>query len=361
MGISIKESNGIFVINSTSSKTQNISLNIQDSGTAFRFLLARLASIENKKSLLNAGKQLRKRPIQPLIQILEKMNANIDNSDFPIKIIGKKLLGGKIELRGDVSSQFISALLLIAPSYKNDLEIKIINKIISKSYLDLTIRIMKDFGVNVDFNENSLHLKKNQKYINLRKYTVEPDCSSAAYFWALGTIVDTEFYTEISEISAQPDFKFLQILKQMGAEVERVENLLKVSAKSVSGIEVDMGNMPDQVPTLAVLALMADSKTVIKNIAHLKYKESNRIHDLLENIKKLGGNINYKNGNLMIYPLKNRPNKTEIDAFNDHRIAMAFSLLKAKYKDISISGLDAVAKSYPDFQKKFTQIIDKKL
>ena len=332
-------------------------LYIKDSGTGFRFLLTRLVVEKGLETTIDVSPQLQKRPIKPLVKILNKMGAEIDDQEFPIKIKGNDLKGGKIEIPANISSQFISSLLLIAPCYEQDLEITLTGEIVSRPYIEMTLQIMDDFGIESDFIGNKIQIKSGQKYFNLSYYHIEPDFSSACYFWALGALSNNFVCTSgWFQKSIQADFQFLEILKKMGAEIVIKDDKICITKGSLSGIDIEMKNMPDQVPTLSFLALFAESKTIIRNIGHLKYKESDRISALLKEIKKLGGNIEFKENSLTIYPLVKSPANVFLETYNDHRMVMSLSILKAVFPYLTIKNMDSVTKSYPDFFEDFNRI-----
>jgi len=209
---------------------------------------------------------------------------------------------------------------------------------------------MRDFGAIVDFDGRRLFIQAGQKYNDLAEYKIEPDYSSACYFWALGALSRSVVSTNtIDKASLQPDYKFLTILEKIGAMIEIGENMISVSHKNLKGISIDMRDMPDQVPTLAVLSLFADSKTTITNIEHLKYKESNRVEALITELSNIGANVKYNNGILTINPLVTIPKAIILETYNDHRLVMAFHILKILFSHVSISNVSSVDKSYPKF------------
>jgi len=278
------------------------------------------------------------------------MDSKIELKGDSLIINGALLEGGVFNLPADISSQFISSLLLIAPSYKNDLELFLEGEVVSRSYIDMTIMIMRDFGVIVDFDGKRIFIKAGQKYNDLEEYKIEPDYSSACYFWALGALSRSVVSTNtINTTSLQPDYKFLTILINIGTKIEIEKDKICVSHGKLKGISVDMRDMPDQVPTLAVLALFADSKTTITNIEHLKYKESNRIEALITELSRIGADINYKNGTLTTNPLNHIPEVITLNTYKDHRLVMAFHILKILFPQISINNTSSVDKSYPNF------------
>ncbi len=323
---------------------------INDSGTAYRFLTARVAAIYKSKYKINISDQLKRRPIETLTHILNLMNASIQIEDDSLRVRGSHLKGDIIDVSADISSQFISSLLLIAPSYKNDLELFLEGNIVSRSYIDMTIKIMQDFGVIVDFDGSRIFIEAGQEYNDLSEYTIEPDFSSACYFWALGALSRSVISTNtISKTSLQVDYEFLSILEKMGAKIVIGEDNISVSRGELIGISVDMIDMPDQVPTLAVLALFADSKTTIINIEHLKYKESSRIDSLVAELSSIGAKISYNGGMLTINPLSRIPGNETLCSYNDHRFVMAFHILKMIFPQLIVTNASSVDKSYPNF------------
>ncbi|NQT65175.1 MAG: hypothetical protein HQ554_03240, partial [FCB group bacterium] len=223
---------------------------IKDSGTAYRFLTARTASIRRSQYIINISDQLKQRPIKLLLDILNKMGAVVEfNGDY-LKIEGTLPQGGILDVPADISSQFISSLLLIAPSYKNDLELFLEGEVVSRSYIDMTIKIMQDFGVIADFDGSRIFIQAGQEYNDIDEYTIEPDYSSACYFWALGALSKSVVSTNVlNKTSLQPDYQFLTILEKIGAKIKVEKDKISVSRGELKGISIDMKNTPDQVPT----------------------------------------------------------------------------------------------------------------
>ena len=350
LGLKFDKSPDTWIITPPAKLKRKGKLVIRDSGTAYRFLTARTASIRRSQYIINISDQLKQRPIKQLLDILNKMGAAVEYNGDSLKIKGTLPQGGILDVSTDISSQFISSLLLIAPSYKNDLELFLEGESVSRSYIDMTIKVMQDFGVIADFDGSRIFIQAGQEYNNINEYTIEPDYSSACYFWALGALSKSVVSTNtLNKISLQPDYQFLTILEKIGAKIEIEQDKINVSRGELKGISIDMRNIPDQVPTLAVLALFADSKTIITNIEHLKYKESNRIEALISELSRTGVNISYNNGILTINPLDRIPGNEILATYNDHRLVMAFHILKMIFPQLSITNASAVAKSYPNF------------
>ena len=355
--IKVRKKDNFYQIIPKIRKTNNLVLNPRNSATAFRFLLAKSATLPNSETKIILSSQMRKRPHKRFYEILKKLGAEILEFDSFIIVKGTNLNGGRVIIPANISSQFISALLLIAPVYKQDLILELEGEIVSKKYIELTLKIMKDFGVETRFMQNQILVHSGQKYENPGIYRIEPDYSSAAYFWALGSVSENFICTkEIFPKTVQADFRFRKILQQMGAEIKISNDKICIKSKKLKGIEIDMKDMPDQVPTLAVLALLAESQTIIKNISHLRYKESDRINALIAEIRKIGGKIEYSDNNLVIYPLENPPRKVIINSHDDHRITMSFQILKEMFPYLEINGKKAVEKSFPDFFVKLNQL-----
>lgn len=357
LGFQDKKSKDHHEISSNYSLLKKVDLFIKDSGTAWRFLLVRLACWEGLESTLNVSEQLLKRPIKPLIDVLINLGAEIEADSFPIKIRGKKLSGGEISIPADISSQFISSLLLAVPSLESELILKLEGNPVSTSYINMTLKIMRDFGIKFIYDRNVIRVPAGQQYRIDKIYDVEPDFSSACYFWAMGGLSQNWICTNnFSGTSLQADYGFLDILKKIGADVQIHPDRICLRRKNLHGIEIDMRDMPDQVPTLAVLAIFADSPTVISGIEHLRYKESDRISALIEELNKMRVEIKYEDDKLTIFPnLKINENVT-LNTHDDHRIALALHILKFINPQIQISETDCFAKSYPNFLTDFKSI-----
>jgi len=189
-----------------------------------------------------------------------------------------------------------------------------------------------------------------------REFSVEPDASSAAYFWAAAAVTGEEIKVKgLKRSSNQPDIKFLDVLEKMGCTVEEEDDGIKVKGGELEGIEIDMNNMPDQVPTLAVISLFAKGKTHIFNVPHLRGKESDRLKAMATEIRKLGGKVEEKEDGLIIEGGK-KLHGAQIETYNDHRIAMSFAVAKLKVKDIEIKGKECVSKSFPNFWEVWERV-----
>lgn len=358
LGCSARIVNNSLTLTSPPHFSQNAKLFIKDSATGLRFLLALLASTPKFSSTLDASAQLRNRPLIPLIKALRVAGAQIDDSRYPLIIKGKKLSASQIPLDVSISSQFLSAILLTAPQFSPEFSLKIKGTPVSWGYTLMTINLLKDFGILVKQNGNTIYIESHSKLINPKIYQVEVDYSCAAYFFALASITDKKVFIPGNLAkSYQPDAGFAQILSDMGADISASNQGTMIKRNKLKGISIDMKNMPDQVPTLAVLGLLAESPLQMHNISHLKYKESNRIKALIKEIKQLNGKIEYENGSLKVFPLKSPPPAITICSHADHRIAMAFSLLLNRYPYLAIDKPEVVRKSFPNFWQEYDKLM----
>ncbi|KQC06548.1 MAG: hypothetical protein APR54_01585 [Candidatus Cloacimonas sp. SDB] len=331
---------------------------IKNSGTALRFLLTRLAFIPGLDSVVDASEQLRSRPVKPLVNILKNSGVQFKNDKLPLSFRGINFRGGNYNVSVSISSQFVSSLLLCSSQLEQDLIIHYSGTPVSVSYIDLTRDILQDFGIKVEKQNNSYRVQRGQKITIPDEYRIEPDLSSAAYFFALGAVNEGEVKVQVPDRSKQPDHKFLKILEEMGAKIEYDGNLVTVKKDRLTGIKADMNTMPDQVPTLACLALLADSPTEIYGIDQLQYKESDRLMALLQELPKLGSSLRYEGNRLHVTPLRSEPTECRLETHHDHRLIMSFSLLKQVFPQINLSGRKAVLKSFPHFFKLLASLRD---
>jgi len=324
-----------------------------NSGSTIR-MVAPLAALAQTKVILDGDSRLRQRPIGELLSALESLGArarSLGNNGYPpIEIQGGKLGGGEVTIPGRVSSQHISALLMIAPYTENGLRIKIAEGLHSRPYIDITLDVMRDFGVeaaNQDYQE--FLVKGGQRY-QAKRYRIEGDYSSAAYFLAAGAIGGKPVTVKnLKTDSVQGDRYLLNILSHMGCSVEYQKEQVRISRRDeLIGVTVDMGDYPDIVQTVAVVAAYAHGKTKITNIGHLRFKETDRISDTAAELGKMGVKIKVADNAMVIYGGK--PRGAEIEAHNDHRMAMSLSIAALFAEGDSImNGAEAVTKSYPRF------------
>ncbi len=332
-----------------------------NSGTSMRFLTA-VASLGKGMYTLTGTKRMQERPIQDLIDGLSQTGVyarSVNNNGCPpVEVKGGKVEGGGIGLKCKTSSQYLSALLLIAPYTEKGLEINVTQGPVSRPYVDMTVDVMEKLGIKVmrDGYER-FEVQGGQAY-RAGEYVVEPDCSQAGYFWAAAAITGAGIKVKgISRNSCQGDVRFTQLLDAMGCNVLYEPDGIKVSGGPLSAIVADMADMPDMVPTLAVVAAFAEGTTVITNVAHLKAKESDRLGSVVKELSRMGIEASCSDTGMVIKG--GNPCGAEIDTYGDHRIAMSFAIAGLKVPAVFIKDEKCVEKSFPDFWKVFNGLYQK--
>ena len=336
---------------------RDYNLNADLSGTTMRFMLA-LCSMLPGRQTLHGGARLHERPIGKLVEALRQLGANIDylgqDGYPPLLVSAPGLKSGKVRLDGSESSQYLSALLMIAPLV-GDLSIEITGGLISKPYADMTIETMKEFGVSaVNDNYERYTVAGGQSY-TCSQYNVEGDVSSASYFFAIAALTGSTLTLEnMNPESLQADMGFLKILEDMGNSVTASQQSITLDGKGVRPVNVDMQNCPDQAQTLAVLAAFAGGTTTINGIGSLRIKETERIKALEQELAKMGIDTSSTTDSLTIRGAQPKP--AVIATYNDHRMAMAFAVAGTKLSGMAIEEPDVVGKTFPDFWKKLEAI-----
>jgi len=339
---------------------QPLDIYLGNAGTAMRPLCAALAASEGEFTLTGEPR-MKERPIGHLVDALFQLGANveyIENKDYPpVKINGKTLMGSSVSIDGSISSQFLTAILMIAPLLKTDTTINIEGELVSKPYIDITLDIMNRFGVNVQNNNyQSITVKGNQSYQSVDKYMVEGDASSASYFLAAGAIKGGEITVHgVGRLSVQGDKNFADILEKMGAEVIWNDESITVKAKPLTAVDMDMNHIPDAAMTIATTALFAKGTTTIRNIYNWRVKETDRLTAMATELRKVGAEVIEGDDYISITPptfLKH----AEIDTYNDHRVAMCFSLVALGEKPVTINDPKCTAKTFPDYFDKLAAV-----
>lgn len=338
-------------------KKKEYKLNAGLSGTTIRFILA-LSCVVPGIKIITGEESLNKRPIGELAGALKDLGAEIEYLDKlgypPLKVKSSCLPVKNTRLHGDISSQFFSALLMIAP-FIGGIEIEVIGNQISKPYIDMTLDLMNYFGIKVK-NENykKYIVRSGQKY-SRKDYVVEGDYSSAGYFLAIAVLTKSQLTLKnLNDDSAQADKNFLEILKQLDAEVKFIKKGLEVQGSGVKAINISMENCPDQVQTLAVLLAFAKGKSVITGVRSLRIKETERILALQNELSKMGIKTESTIDSLTIYGGNPRP--AVINTYNDHRMAMSFAVAGTILDGMVINNPEVVTKTFPDFWKKLESI-----
>ena len=338
--------------------TNNQTIDVHHAGTAMRFLTAYFASQENKSITLTGSLRMKERPIKILVDALKQLGANIEyleNDGFPpIKITGQKLNTSKVSLPSNVSSQYISALLLIAPSLQNGLELELIGEITSISYINMTLKLLNEMGVETSFIGNIIIVNPKAQDPSSKTIVVESDWSSASYFYSIialskaGTQIEL---TSFNKTSLQGDAILATIYEQMGVETlfdEGKITLLNTKKFENRAIVLDLNDTPDIAQTIAVTAFGLGIECQLTGLHTLKIKETDRLEALQKELSKMGALISITNDSLYLAPSRSIPSGESIATYNDHRMAMAFAPLALKGA-INIENADVVSKSYPNF------------
>jgi 3-phosphoshikimate 1-carboxyvinyltransferase len=328
-----------------------------NSGTSMRFLTA-LAALGEGEYLLTGTERLCQRPLGELLTALGEIGVRVASEKGdgcpPVRVTGG-LIGGKARLSGAISSQYLSALMFIGPLAPKGLEIDITGELVSRPYVDLTLEVLGGFGISY-YREGYRYfeLPGGQSYLS-REYEIEADASSASYFWAAAALTGGRVtIANLSLESSQGDAAFPEVLGRMGCAIESTLAGLTVQGGPLQGVTVDMGTMPDLVPTLAVLAAFATGDTVITGVAHLRHKESDRLAAVAAELGKLGIEARETADGLIIRG--GAPKGAVIHTYNDHRIAMSFAVAGLKIPGVAIEDPECVAKSFPDFWQFFKQL-----
>lgn len=329
---------------------------VGNAGTAMRFL-STFACLANGTTVLNGDGQMQQRPIGDLLAALRTagIKSACNNGFPPVTIYGGNFSGGRIGINATISSQYASSILLCAPYARRQVILHIKGGISSLPYIDMSLHVMRSFGAEVEVIDlHNYHVSNSQKYVG-REFTVEADATSATYFFAAAALSQGRVHvSNLSSDSLQGDLKFLNVLSDMGCTITKEENGIEVHGSKLLGIEVDMNSMPDCVPTLAVVAAFAEGSTRISNVAHLQYKETNRLKALAIELKKIGAGVELLEDGLIIHPRQLQG--AEIETYNDHRIAMSFAIAGLKVDGISIKNPSCVSKSFPNFWKEFEKL-----
>lgn len=327
-------------------------LYIGNSGTTSRSLTA-YVSLGHGKFVIDGDEPMRRgRPISDLLDALTQIGVSarsqFDNEHLPVIVEADGLEGGRTRLDVSKSSQFLTALLLIAPCAKNGMEIEVIGKR-EMPYIDITLAVMEAFGVQVSNQDYQYFRIEDGQHYQPRVYNIEPDASNASYFFAAAALTGGRVTVQhLHSDSAQGDVQFVRILEQMGCQVTFSDTGITVTGpRQLKGIDVDMRTISDTSLTLAAIAPFADSKVTIRNIEHTRWQETDRIHAMGTELRKLGVPVVEHRDGLEISPAAITP--AAIDTYEDHRVAMAFSLIGLKVPGIQINNPECVAKTFPHY------------
>ncbi len=359
LGAQIVSVSGGLYVNGTAGKLANTGQEIflGNNGTALRFLTA-LVCLGQGEYVLTGEKRLCERPVGALAEALKKMGVNIacTNNCPPVTINANGLAGGQISLKDVESSQYVSALLLCAPYTRQGIELTLRGRVASLPYIDLTLAVMRDFGVNIEPEKNKYTVKGGNSYQG-REYRVEGDASSASYFFLAAAILQRPIRVMgINRVSRQGDIRLLNIFEELGCRVDSQEDWIEVTGGNLAkgDFTFDLNDMPDMVPTLAVLAAFRQGKTTITNVEHLRIKESNRLAAMAAELNRAGIKAKETEDGLIITGGKMNP--ADIQTYNDHRIAMSFAIASLAVPGIEILDKKCVDKSFPEFWEELAKI-----
>lgn len=332
-------------------------LYIANSGTSVRFLAA-LVALGRGKFRLHGTQRMHERPIQDLIDALTQLGVNVrsetGNGCPPITIEARGIPKHKAHVRGDISSQFLSGLLMVAPYAASGsgapvVQLEIDGELVSQPYVTMTLAVMEAFAAKVEAEKDLSAFRVHRRFYRaIDEYAIEPDASAASYFWAAAAIAGGRVRVDgLGRDSVQGDVGFCECLRSMGCEVRYGASGTTVEGRPLVGIDVDMNGISDTVQTLAAVALFAKGPTTIRGVGHIRHKETDRIGALATELRKLGATVDERPDGLRVVPGPLRP--ATIDTYHDHRMAMSLSLVGLKVPGVAINDPDCTAKTYPEF------------
>ncbi|MCF6434033.1 3-phosphoshikimate 1-carboxyvinyltransferase [Pseudoalteromonas sp. MMG022] len=324
-----------------------------NAGTAYRPLTAVLAATQGVYELIGEPR-MEERPIGHLVDAMQALGADVQylkNPDYPpLRINGESLSGGEVEIDGSISSQFLTALLMASPLFAGDTCIRIKGELVSKPYIDITIGVMAHFGVDViNDNYQTFSVKGGQTYQSPKRIMVEGDASSASYFIAAAAIAGGEVEINgVGKQSVQGDIDFAKVMEQVGAKIDWHDEKLVVRKGALRGVDIDANAIPDAAMTLATVALFADGPTAIRNIYNWRVKETDRLAAMATELRKIGAEVVEGHDFIEITP-PSTIHLTDIDTYNDHRIAMCFSMVAVGGHEVIINDPGCTAKTFPTY------------
>ena len=325
-----------------------VSLDVRQSGTTGRFLLPVLAA-SNGRFVLDGDEQLRARPFGPQLTALRQLGADIGGDSLPLAINGRRLAGGLISVAGNVSSQFLSGLLMASPLFATDTVINLDGDLVSRPYVELTLDTMAAFGVDVEVDWDQARFTVPVTPYEGATLAIEPDASAASYFFAAAAMVGGRVRVNgLGRHTVQGDLGFVYLLERMGAKVVVADDYTEVTGTgTLRGIEADMADLSDTAQTLAVVAAVASSPTTVTGVGFIRHKETDRIAATTTELRKLGIEAEATDDGFII-----RPGPLQagiVDTYDDHRMAMSFALLGLVSPGIGIANPRCVAKTFPHF------------
>ncbi len=339
-------------------------IHVANSGTTIRFLTAALAACHGE-FMLDGVPRMRERPIEDLLLGLQQLGANVASTNVakpncpPVRLVADGLRGGVARIAGNVSSQFLSGLMMAAPYADSPVELIVEGELVSKPYADMTAAVMNSFGCSIDQPSASHYRIEAPRSYRGCDYSIEPDASAASYFFAAAAIVGGRARVEgLSRDALQGDVGFVEVLRKMGSSVTYGADWIEVSGRADYGIDIDMNAVSDTVQTLAAVALFANGPTRIRGVAHNRHKETDRIGDLATELRKLGAKAEEFDDGLEITPAVLRP--AVLETYHDHRMAMSLSLVGLRQEGVWVLNPRCTEKTYPKYFEEMGQFIDSK-
>jgi len=359
-GVQVVESGEPLVLKGKSGRfdASDAPIFLGNSGTSMRLLTA-LAALGNGTYVLTGTERMQARPLDDLIDGLGQIGVPAksvhNNGCPPVEVTGGMVEGGSMRLRCGSSSQYLSAMLLIAPCTRQGIEITVTEGPVSKPYIDMTIQVMERFGIQVERSGHHYFRVEGGQAYRPGKYTVESDCSQAGYFWAAAAITGTGVKVlGTSPDTLQGDIRLISLLESMGCRCIQENDGIRLTGGRLTAIDADMSDIPDMVPTLAVVSAFAHGTTWIRNVAHLRVKESDRLATVADGLIRMGISAVCTDDGLVVEG--GRPHGAAVDTYDDHRIAMSFAVAGLMVPGVVIRDERCVEKSFPDFWGVFSEL-----
>ena len=337
-----------------------LELFLGNAGTAMRPLAAALC-LGSGEYVLTGEPRMKERPIGHLVTALREAGADVEyleNENYPpLKIKGTGLKSGTVSIDGSISSQFLTAFLMAAPLAEGEITIRIEGELVSKPYIDITLHIMKQFGVDVINNDyQEFVIPTGQQYVAPGDFLVEGDASSASYFLAAAAIKGGEIkVTGIGKNSIQGDIQFADALEKMGAEIEWGDDYVISRVGQLKGIDMDYNHIPDAAMTIATTALFAEGTTAIRNVYNWRVKETDRLAAMATELRKVGAEVEEGEDYIIVQPVSELKHAA-IDTYDDHRMAMCFSLVALSDTPVTINDPGCTSKTFPDYFDKLKML-----
>ncbi|WP_437230664.1 3-phosphoshikimate 1-carboxyvinyltransferase [Planctomicrobium sp. SH661] len=338
-------------------ENSSVELWCENSGTSIRFLTA-LCATGRGRFRLDGNPRMRERPIAPLIEALQAAGVDarceFENGCPPVLIASHGLPGGTIPVAGDLSSQYLSGLLMAGPAAQSDVTVEVQGPLVSRPYVDMTLAMMRDFGAEISEPVPNCFSIKAKPY-RARQYDIEPDASAASYFFAVAAVTGGEVTVEgLHRNALQGDVQFVDALVRMGCEADWHENSITLRGGELRGIDIDMNEISDTAQTLACVAPFATGPTRIRNVAHMRLKETDRVSAVVTELQRAGLKVEEHPDGMTIQPGPVQP--ALIQTYDDHRMAMSFALLGLRAPGISIADPGCTSKTYPNFFEDLEQL-----